>query len=407
MSRAFIAKVTVATVGAFMSYVSVLSYSLALRIDDLAPGHEEYLGYITGAGGLVALVSTPLAGVFSDRCRSRYGRRRPFLIGGLLVGSAALLVIGTAPNLPILAAGWLLAVFGWAAVAMSAIMGLVADKVPEQQRGRVSGLTGFAQLASPVLGIGIASLASSNNLLLVLAPAVVGAGLIMPLALRPEEGDASVHGRSDRLEFSALLGKFVFDPRRYPDFSWNWLGRFLFFVGLTFNTTFTTFLFAQRMGVEVDEVGMVVAATAGGGLVATTLGALGGGFLSDRIRRRRVFVLLSGIVFASGAVVMTLSGGVVGLVAGAVISNVGMGAFSAVDQAVMLDVLPDLGEAGRFIGIMNYATQIPHAIAPLAATVLLAIGGTEQKNYSALYLAGGVLTVLGGLLIHSRVKGSR
>ncbi|RDW86706.1 putative sucrose transporter [Aspergillus mulundensis] len=46
------------------------------------------------AGPLSGLVIQPLIGVIADRSRSKWGRRRPFMIGGSLVVSVCLLVLG-------------------------------------------------------------------------------------------------------------------------------------------------------------------------------------------------------------------------------------------------------------------------------------------------------------------------
>ena len=36
--------------GVFMAFITPIAISLAIRVQALAPGHAEYLGYITGAG---------------------------------------------------------------------------------------------------------------------------------------------------------------------------------------------------------------------------------------------------------------------------------------------------------------------------------------------------------------------
>ena len=77
---------------------------------------------------------------------------------------------------------------------------------------------------------------------------------------------------------------------------------------VTLNTTFTAFFFASRLGVSVTEVAGTIAILSLGGIFAVTLGALGGGFLSDRLRRRRVFVLSSGLIFGAGAVGKVFAG---------------------------------------------------------------------------------------------------
>jgi MFS family permease len=275
-----------------------------------------------------------------------------------------------------------------------------ADRLPESQRGKVAGLLGFGTQVAPVLGVALAGGFTGNNLLLFLVPGLVGAVLVLLFVVFIHEDDSRDLDVGPRLSPGDVLRKLAFDPRRYPDFSWNWLGRFLFYFGLSLNTTFTAFFFASRLGVTVGEVAGIIATVSLGGIVATTVGALGGGFLSDRLRRRRVFVLAAGAIFAVGAVVMALATGLPMLVAGSLLSSVGIGAFSAVEQALTLDVLPERAtDAGRFMAIFGYATSIPQAIAPLLAPAVLAIGAAAQPNYELLYIVAGVFTLLGGAVV--------
>ncbi|RSM43180.1 MFS transporter [Amycolatopsis balhimycina DSM 5908] len=408
VSPRYVFLLVLASLGTWMAYVAPMSYSLTIRLHQIAPGHAEYLGYLTGIGGVVSLVLNPFVGVLSDRTRSRLGRRRPYLIAGTLAGLAALLVLAVAPNVALLGAGWVLAVIGWQTV-MAAITTLQADKLPEHQRGKVSGITGLAQMVASALGVAVATTLVGNNLLLLLVPGLIGLLLVLPLAVRPQDPDGrTITLPEDKIGIRLLFAKYLFDPRRHRDFAWNWLGRFVFYIGMTFNTTYLAFFLAQRLGVSVERIGGTITAISGAGVLATMLGALAGGILSDRLRRRRLFVLLSGLLFCVGALLMVSSPSFAVLVAGSALTSLALGMFSAVDQAVVLDVLPSRAEAGRFIGIVNYAQQIPHAVAPLAASVLLGIGAAgDEKNYSVLYLAGGALTLIGGLIVMVKVKGSR
>src|SRR5437764_9585136 len=69
--------------GLFTAFITPLGISHSVKLAQVAPGHEEYLGYITGGGAATVLLFGPLLGVLSDRTRSRLGRRRPFMIGGM------------------------------------------------------------------------------------------------------------------------------------------------------------------------------------------------------------------------------------------------------------------------------------------------------------------------------------
>lgn len=398
VSRKWIWLMVVAQFGVFVAFITPLAISLSIRLQAVAPGHAEYLGYITGAGAGVVVLTGPFLGMMSDRTRTRFGRRRPFMIGGMVLGMVSLFMMATAPSALLLGLGWVLAQLGWGQT-LSALQIRTADRLPEQQRGRVAGLTGFATQIAPVLGVSIAGAFAGDALLLFFVPGILGAVLVLFFVVFLPEPD-SRRMVLPELRVATVLRKLVFNPRRYPDFAWNWLGRFFFYFGLSLNTTFTAFFFAQRLGITVTEVAGVIAVLSLGGIVTTVVGALGGGFLSDKLKRRRVFVLLSGILFAAGAVTMALSPSLPLLVTGSLISGVGIGMFSAVDQALLLDVLPERDtDAGRFMGITGFATSVPQAVAPLIAPLFLVIGATGgEKNYTLLYLLAGVFTVIGGLL---------
>ena len=106
MTKGFILWLVLLNFGSAMAFIVPLSYSLALRIQELAPGHEEILGYATGIAQTVFIITSPLIGIWSDRTRSRLGRRKPFIIGGILVGLVGLAVIGLSPSIPMMIVGW-------------------------------------------------------------------------------------------------------------------------------------------------------------------------------------------------------------------------------------------------------------------------------------------------------------
>src|SRR3954471_3180980 len=126
VTKRFILWLVLMSFGSAMAFIVPLSYSLALRIDELAPGHEEILGYATGIAQTVFILTSPLVGIWSDRTRSRFGRRRPFIVGGIVVGLIGLAVIGFSPSIPLMIVGWTIAMFGWANVG-STVLFVQAD----------------------------------------------------------------------------------------------------------------------------------------------------------------------------------------------------------------------------------------------------------------------------------------
>ncbi|MET9969823.1 MFS transporter, partial [Streptomyces sp. NPDC006356] len=315
------------------------------------------------------------------------------------------LCVALAPSVPVLLLGWVIVQIGYSSI-IALLSSSMADRLPESQRGKVAGLAGVAQMAASIIGVGIASMLTSSNLLLFLVPAALGAVASLMFVLLVPEQDSRDLTFDDRVSAKMILSKFVFDVRCHPDFSWNWLGRFLFNFGLTLATTFTTFFFAGKLDKPVDEIGGLVATIGLVGLIATMGGAGISGFLSDKLRRRRGFVFGSAILFALGSTTMALASDLPVLLLGTFLSNLGLGVFSAVDQALVLDVLPERDtEAGRYNAINQFSTTVPQALAPFAAPLVLALG--EGRNYPLLYVFAGLFALVGGVIILSRVKSVR
>lgn len=403
----YITWMMIANFGASLALMVPLSYSLTVRISDLAPGREELLGYVTGVAQFVYLVVSPLIGFWSDRTRSRLGRRTPFLTVGTILGVVALFGVAAAPTVFLLGLAWGVGMLGWA-TAGQAIQNVQADRVPEEQRGRVSALTSVTSQIAPVIGIAIAYTVASSTLLVFLVPGALGAALLLLFPLFKPEGDSRELVHTSEVTLRGLIASYGFNPRKYPDFGWNWLGRFVFFMGLYFNTTFGTFFYAQRLDLPVKEVAGVVAAIGTIGVLAAAGGAIGGGFLSDKLGRRKLFTVIGSAVFVAGAVTEAFGHSLPQLVVGAVLMQLAIAAFSAVDQAIVFAVLPDRAQAGRYLAVVAFAQKIPSAIAPLIAPLIITIGVTgPDKNYTYLYLSGAVLALAGGLIIKFGVKSVR
>ncbi|MFD0899300.1 MFS transporter [Actinomadura sediminis] len=404
IGRGFVALLATAHFGLSMALIVPMAYSLALRVDRLAPGREETLGYILGFGSVLALASGPLVGTLSDGTRSRLGRRTPYLIGGAALGMVAVLVMAAAPNVVVLGLGWGLASLGWG-TALGALGNVQADRVPHRLRGKVAGLTGFTMQVAPVAGVLMVGTVSGSGLLVFLLPGAAGAVLLVPFLLFAREPDRRTRAVPDRLGAAGLLRSYLFSPRAHPDFAWNWLGRFAFFFGQTSSTTYLTFLIAQRLEMPLADVAGIVAITGGISIVTTTAAAIGGGFLSDRLGRRRPFVFAGAAIFAAGGLVLAFAGTLPALLAGSALTTLGIALFTAVDQAIVLDVLPDRETAaGRHMAINAFSQKVPGALAPLAAPALLAVGGGTGANYAALYGASALLALLGGSIILWRVR---
>jgi len=395
-----------ATFGGGMAAVVPMSYSLAVRLDQIAPGRTDLLGVLLAIGSAATLIAAPLTGILSDRTRSRWGRRRPFTVAGAVVGVVSVLVMAFAPNIPVLAVGWVLSAIGWNTSGGS-IGNWQADRLPRSQRGQVAGITTLTMHVAPVAGVLLVAPAVGESLMIFAIPAAVAVVLIAVFVCFAEDPDSRSMPRAGRLTLWSVIASYGFRPREFPDFAWNWAGRFVFFSGLSLTTSFTVFFYAQRLGIPVGEVAGFMALTSGMSVAAALLGALGGGWLSDRIGMRRPMILIGAALFATGCTISAFALSPSALIGGTLVSSLGIALFSASGQALTLDILPHRDtQAGRYMAINLFAQKIPGVFAPLVAGVILATGGAHQ-NFLALYLAAAALAVAGGLVIAACVRGAR
>lgn len=393
--------IVAAAVGGGLTLTVPMAFTLAWQVERLAPGRESLLGLVVGAGAAVSILAAPITGMLSDRARTRWGRRRPFTVGGIIVGLASLPLLVLAPNLPVLAAGWMVASLGFG-TSQASIGNFQADRLPRAQRGRVSGLTTLAMQVSPVLGILLAGAVAPDHVWVVLAPALIGTALLLLFALLIDEPDTRGARIAAPLTPLGVLRDFVFDPREHPEFAWNWLGRCCCFLGLSLTSSFGALFYADRLSTGLADIASVLALSSTAAVVAASIGSVVGGTLSDRVGRRPLIALASALI-ASGCTTSAFAWSLAPLLLGTFISSLGIAVLMSANHAMTLDVLPNrTTEAGRFMAIARFSQKLPAAAGPLLAPVILGIEGAD--GFTALYLTSGAFALLGGAILALRVR---
>ena len=394
----FIALYAIGYVGAYVALITPVVTTLALKIAELDPaGKETSLGLIAALGALVAIFANLLTGAASDRTRSRLGRRRPWIIGGALGGVVALFIVGLAPSLTVVAIGWGLAQLTLNMV-LAALQALLPDQVPLEQRARVSAVLGIAQQVSPVVGIGLAYGVQAAGLgiaSMIFIPGIVGAALMILLAIMIKDVP---HDEVGAFSFGGFIRSFAIAKGKRYDVAWTWFGRFFVILGFAVYTTYQPYFITDRLGVSTDGLilqQLIALLIFAGSL---TVSAVLCGRASDRSGRRKPFVFAAAAIVAVALGMLALTDSLPAFYIAAVVMGVGIGAYFAVDLALITDVLPDKEHtAAKDMGIFNIANSLPQSVAPAMAPLLLGIGG--GGNYTALFLAGAVLSLVGAGLI--------
>ncbi|MEV5069601.1 MFS transporter [Microbacterium sp. LMI12-1-1.1] len=394
VSAGFIAIYALAMFGIWMSINLPASVTLALRISEIDPdGKTTSYSIAAGVGTLTAVLANPFFGRLSDRTRSRFGRRRPWIAIGLIGTMVGAAVIGFSDTFAMLLLGWVL-MQAFVNAAIAATLAIVADRVPDSQQGFIGSLSGAASAASLVIGIFFIQAFPESILAQIGLPVAVG--LIFGTALIAIfRDDSPAVEPLPPFGVKEFFGSFFINPRREPDFAWLLLALFLMFASWGVASTYTVYILQDMIAAPEDEIaGAITLAYVIPGIVAFIVGPLGG-LVGDRLGRRKPVMVFAALVGVAGMVTIATATTVVQFLVGitlvsGVAAGVMMGTYVALGIATMRDKLA----AARNLGVINIAITLPFSVIPFVAPLLLAIGG-GTTNYVALVLFGGALTLLG------------
>jgi MFS family permease len=382
--------------GTWLALLTPVLVSLALRLRQLSPvTATRDLALVLSVGAVFALVSNPVFGHLSDRTRSRFGRRRPWLVGGMLCGMAALLVIAHAESVALVLVGWCLAQTAFNAV-LAAMVAILPDQVSEQQRGTVSGVIAICLPLGQALGTLVVRGVFESTMLTFLLPAALGTAAVLLLVwLLPERSTAadSIPDRTLRQS----LGLFWIDPRTSPDFAWACLSRLLLSMGSAVITAYQPYYLIENLGFRDAEIAGRISQAVVIQTVLMVVFGLGSGKLSDLLRRRKIFVISGGALYGLGLWLIAGAGSYDVFVAGMAIMGAGHGMYFGTDLALVTGVLRTRPQAsGKDLGLLNVANTLPQSFTPaLGALLLQASGG----DYSNLFVIAGVFALLSSLAI--------
>jgi MFS family permease len=391
---------------------------------------NTYLATIRVIGLAVAMTIQPMAGMLSDRSTHPAGRRRPYIAGGTVFNVLFLLIVGASPlfvDSPL--NGFFGSVFGVNTAyvvllggivllqvssnfAQGSLQALIPDLVPENQRGRASGVKAVMELVPVFLVIFIGPLVDAGLIwvtvgiiaasflvtmlitvttvheeplkekpagsirepilrLLALTAIFVGvtqaavwlvrtggtqltlrgAGIGLQIAL---VGLAGLIGMAGSIFAGVYLGAWVGigrEARQRTSFIWWVINRLLFLAAVGSIQGFAQYFLSDVLHIpNAATMTTVLMAAVAIFLLGT---ALGGGYLADRFGRRRL-VALSGLVAGAGTLLLLFATNIPMVILSGSVIGAGAGTFMATNWALGTDLVPP-EEAGRYLGISNLA----------------------------------------------------
>ncbi|MGZ3457280.1 MAG: MFS transporter [Archangium sp.] len=392
------------------------------------------VGTAIAIGSITGILVPPLLGAWSDRVRLRVGRRRPFMVVGTALNLVALAGMATLPFLKtgslwsftgaywLYVGAYLMANFA-NNVATAPYTALMPDVVPPEQRGSVAGWYGLMTLLGNGVGMGLASSMVSQQASLgdfqgQIHRVYLAIGFILVVGVAVtvlSTREPPLTTAPKPFHWGTFLQGFV-APFRSRDFRWVFLTRMLMSMGVFSVQSFLMF-YLRDVVKDFSVSGRLLAPTP----ELAVLGMLGlllllalpstliAGKLSDRYGRKRVVYVAGGIqaVVAMGLILADQY--LAALFIGALF-GIGYGAYESVNWALATDVLPDMDDAAKDMGIWHMSLTVPQLLAtPIAGWLLDTFnavgtrGGRPTLGYTVIFSVAILYFGLGTVFV-ARVK---
>lgn len=383
-----------ANLGIFLLWGAVPGILLPQQIS-LAFGTENQinvanLAIVSTIGAFAAMVAQPIAGQISDRTRTRFGRRAPWIVIGALAGALSLIGLAMADTLVGFIIAWTLVQisFNFAQGPLSAIM---PDRVPQRRRGTFAALTGIGLMVGAVGGQVVGAMFLGNVSAGYITFAVF-AVLALTLFVLFNPDHSSERFAREPFSLGEFLKTFWVNPVAHPDFFWAFTGRLLLYTGYFAVTGYQLYLLQYYF--RVPDPAAVISLAGLLSLVGIVISTIVSGPLSDRFGRRKPFVFASAAVVSVAFVLPWMWQDVTAWIIMTFVAGFGFGMFQAVDTALISQVLPSAKSFAKDLGVVNIAATLPQTLAPgVAGLIVLSFG------YQALFPIGIVLGLLGAVAI--------
>ena len=353
----------------------------------ILPTYAESLGAsLSMVGAVIAsyaiaqlLLRAPI-GIWADFL----GRRKPFVVAGLLFASIGALTMAFAPSPWFLFAGR--AITGVAATTWVISSVFFASYFPPERTVRAIGIISFVNSASMVaatsVGGQLAEVWGVESIFLIGAVlGVLGALLLIPVA------EPAVH-RTHAFSLPNFLRVAT-----HPVVLMASLMSVLVHFGGAATISSFTLVYAQRAGASSAELGLVSAAYLG----SATLATLGAVYLVER-RGYSLTILLGAAIMGSTLLVTPLLTDLWPLVGLQIITGAGRGLVNTALMALSISAVPSVHRATA-MGVY----QALYSIGMLAGPILGGVAADGLGLASVFYVSGASVLLAGGLAFARRL----
>lgn len=343
-------------------------------------------GVLNAATAISSLIANLLFGNLSDRTRSVFGRRTPWIVFGGVIGGISLFLIGILDNVWAIGVSYCVSMFGLN-MMIAPVIATLSDRVPDDMRATMSAFMS----AGTTVGTSMGTLIGARFIAIQL-PGFVVAGILMGIAgictvvVWPREKSAK-----DLPVVKGGFKEFIasFEPPREGarDFWLAFVGRTLLIFSYYMILNYQLYILESFIGQGKSAAAATISVMSVITMVVGLVGSLASGAISDLIGRRKLPVIIASILLVIGYFLPWVLKTPSSMMMFAGFAGLGYAVYGAVDQALNIDVLPSKEEAGKDLGILNIATTLGQTVGPIVTSVLVVAGGYNLVFPTAIVFA--------------------
>lgn len=331
-------------------------------------------GVLNAATAIASLISNLLFGNLSDRTRSVFGRRTPWVVGGGLVGGLSLFLIGVLSNAWAIGIMYCICMFGLN-MMIAPVIATLSDRVPNDMRATMSAFMS----AGTTVGTSMGTLIGARFITIQL-PGFIIAGVLMGIAgictviVWPTE-KSSKDMPPVKGGFGELIASFRPPVKGARDFWLAFVGRTLLIFSYYMILNYQLYILESFIGQSKTSAAATISVMSVITMVVGLVGSIASGAISDFFGRRKLPVIVASVLLIIGYLLPWIMKSPSSMMLFAGFAGLGYAVYGAVDQALNVDVLPSKEEAGKDLGILNIATTLGQMAGPIVTSILVVSGG--------------------------------
>lgn len=359
-------------------------------------GKVAAIAIMASVSSIVAAIANILFGGLSDITRTRWGKRKPWILGGTIVESGLICVVANLHDL------WaIVVIWGFVAAAENAVAAAMvaqeADRIAPKWRGTISTLYGIGYTAIQVMTMIAAQFLGNPKMGMYV---MAGSGFVMGIlhVLFAHEG-SNLDEPREKFSWRALWLHFSLPTVGARDYWYAVAGKLMMVMGGTIATAYMLYILTDYMHLGQQSAGKTLSEISMINLVFGVIFTAISGPVADRIGRLKAPVALSTLLIGIAQFFPFFDNKPWTILTYAVLAAIGNGVYNAVDGALNLAVLPNAETSGKDMGFINLA----NTFSQISGTVVASLIVTYLGGYKAIFPASFVIELIGAFSIF-RIK---